>query len=426
MTAFLAIVRKDLQLFGTDRRAVLMQIVAPIVISAFFGFVFSRTANPSNDEPARIRVLVSDEDGSAISGSVAKGLASEPALEIKAFAADAARDEVRRGHASVAVILPKGFGEAAARALFGGTFKPEVPLRYDPSHTAELALVRGLLTQHAMQSVSRTAFAPEGIAAQARALDAAPFGGDQKDALRALLHDLARLDSAAPAGSEGSGFPGLSLPYTVHEEAVTAQASVPYNGFAHAFAGMSVQFILFSGINLGVGILLDKQRGVWKRLRAAPLSKSFVLGAKTASGALIAFLTLAIVFGFAIALFGVRVEGSAVGFVSVLLAIAFMASTFGLLIAAVGRTPEATRGISIFAVLIMVMLGGAWVPTFVFPGWLQKATLVIPARWAVDGIEGMTWRGLSLRAALPGIGVLLSFAILFGLLAAWRFDWESD
>jgi ABC-2 type transport system permease protein len=189
---------------------------------------------------------------------------------------------------------------------------------------------------------------------------------------------------------------------------------------------MSVQFILVAGINLGVSMLLDRQRGVWKRLRAAPFSKTFVLGARTLSGALIAFLTLAIVFAAAVVLFGVRVQGSVVGFVGVLLGIAFMSSTFGLLIAALGKTPEATRGISIFATLIMVMLGGAWVPAFLFPAWLQKATLVVPARWAVDGIEAMTWRGLPLSAAVPVIAALFGFALLFEVLALARFRWEAD
>ena len=95
---------------------------------------------------------------------------------------------------------------------------------------------------------------------------------------------------------------------------------------------------------------------------------------------------------------------------AVLVGIAFMSSTFGLLIAALGKTPEATRGISIFAVLIMVMLGGAWVPTFLFPAWMQRATVIVPARWAVDGIEAMTWRGLPLVSALPAIGALFGFA----------------
>jgi ABC-2 type transport system permease protein len=424
MTALLAIVRKDLQMFRTDRRAVLMQIAAPVVISAFFGFVFSRA---TNDAPAaRIPVLVVDEDGSAISRGVTQGLAGEAALAVKPAAADAARDEVRRGHTAVAVVLPKGFGQAAGSALFQDRGKPEVPLLYDPSHTAELALVRDLLTQHAMLAVSREAFSRDGIAAQLQSLDAAPMEPERKRALQSLLRDAGRLVASSSEGRPAAGLPGLSLPYDVREEAVTAKSSVPYNGFAHAFAGMSVQFILFSGINMGVAILLDKQRGVWKRVRAAPLSRWFVLGAKAISGTLIAFITLCIVFAFAIGLFGVRVQGSAIGFVGVLLSIAAMASTFGLLIAALGKTPDAARGISIFAVLIMVMLGGAWVPTFIFPAWLQKATLVVPARWAVDGIEAMTWRGLPLASAIPTIGVLLGFALLFGTLAALRFDWEAE
>ena len=98
------------------------------------------------------------------------------------------------------------------------------------------------------------------------------------------------------------------------------------------------------------------------------------------------------------------------GFLAVCVATALMASTFGLLIAALGRTPQATRGVAILAVLLMVMLGGAWVPSFVFPGWLQKVTLVIPARWAVDGLDAATWRGVDFIGVLPAVGVLLAFA----------------
>jgi len=73
----------------------------------------------------------------------------------------------------------------------------------------------------------------------------------------------------------------------------------------------------------------------------------------------------------------------------------------------------------------MVMLGGAWVPTFIFPAWLQQLTVVVPARWAVDGLDAMTWRGLGFGAALAPAGVLLGFAALFGALALVRFRWEE-
>ena len=78
-----------------------------------------------------------------------------------------------------------------------------------------------------------------------------------------------------------------------------------------------------------------------------------------------------------------------------------------------------------FAVLLMVMLGGAWVPSFIFPAWLQQLTVVIPARWAVDGFDAMTWRGLGLQAAVWPTLVMLGFAAVFGTLAVARFRWEE-
>ena len=102
-----------------------------------------------------------------------------------------------------------------------------------------------------------------------------------------------------------------------------------------------------------------------------------------------------------------------------------MTAAFGLFIAAIGRTPEATRGLAIFATLVMVMLGGAWIPSFIFPPWLQRASLAIPTRWAVDGFDAMTWRGLGFEAAAGPIVVLLGFALVFAVIATWRFDWSA-
>ena len=77
------------------------------------------------------------------------------------------------------------------------------------------------------------------------------------------------------------------------------------------------------------------------------------------------------------------------------------------------------------AVLMMVMLGGAWVPTFIFPAWLQQLTVIVPVRWAVDGLDAMTWRGIGLSGALIPVAVLLGFAAAFASVAASRFRWEE-
>jgi ABC-2 type transport system permease protein len=188
---------------------------------------------------------------------------------------------------------------------------------------------------------------------------------------------------------------------------------------------MSIQFLLFASIDLGIGVLLERQRGLWKRLRSAPISRLSLLAGKASSGALVSLLTLAASFAFAIVVFGVRISGSIAGFLLVALATAIMASTFGLLIASLGKTPGGTRGIATLSVLLMVMLGGAWVPSFIFPAWLQRLTIVIPARWAVDGFDAMTWRGLGLGAALLPSAVMTGFALLFGVLAVARFRWDE-
>jgi len=96
-----------------------------------------------------------------------------------------------------------------------------------------------------------------------------------------------------------------------------------------------------------------------------------------------------------------------------------------LLVAALGNTPASARGVTTFAILIMVMLGGAWVPAFVFPAWMQQFTLIVPVRWAVDGIDAMTWRGIGLSGAAMPIAVLVGFTAAFMTIAATRFRWEE-
>jgi ABC-2 type transport system permease protein len=179
------------------------------------------------------------------------------------------------------------------------------------------------------------------------------------------------------------------------------------------------------GIDAGVALLLMRQEGMWRRLRAAPLSRAVLLGSRVVGTSIIALIILAAVYVAAIFVFGVRIAGSVPGFIMLACAFALLASTTGLMIASLGRSVAATRGIAIFAVLLLVMLGGAWVPSFLFPEWLQRVTEFIPTRWAVDGLDAMTWRGLPLQAALAPTAILLGFSALFALIAIWRFNWEE-
>lgn len=157
MTPFRALIRKDLQLFFADRRALIMSFAIPIVIGSFFGYVLGGQGSQANQ--SKIAVLTVDRDQSAISSEIVKHLSEERALDVKPSTLDAARASVRKGSAIVAVVIPPSFGEDAGRAFFGPSAKPEIDLLFDPSHSAERAMVSGMLTGDVMQAVSKEMFA---------------------------------------------------------------------------------------------------------------------------------------------------------------------------------------------------------------------------------------------------------------------------
>lgn len=428
MSAFLALVRKDLYLFLHDRRALLVSLALPIIIATFFGYLF----DTGDRKGSAIEVALVLEDGSETGAAVAAGLEADTGLALVRMNLEQARQAVRSGERKAAIVIPAGFGDAALQALFGPGDKPRIGLLHDPSQPAVLAMVKGMLTQQVMQVVSAQVFAGTGgrelSERNVRALAGQPETAETV-ALRELLGSVARYQAVSQAQGAKGPARGMSVPFSTSDEAVggSARSKGPqgYNAFAHAFAGMGVQFLLFMGIDMGAALLQARRSGVWSRLLAAPVSLSTLLLARAASAAVIAFGLLCVIFLFAVLVFKVHIASLA-GFAGVALCFALVTASFGVLIAAYGKTPEVARGLALFATLIMVMLGGAWMPSFMFPAWLQQASMAVPTRWAVEGLDAITWRGLGLDAVLPAMAAQLGFALLFALLAVWKFRRIED
>jgi linearmycin/streptolysin S transport system permease protein len=380
MITLLALIRKDLRIFFQDRRAVIMAFVAPILIGSFFGYIFGGQSR--SEERGKVSVVVVDQEGGAVSRQIVAALRAEPSLELSEASLEAARELVRKGKVSTAIVIPPDFGRKASQALFRPGDRPAVTYLIDPSRALESKMIEGMLTGHA---------------------------------INALIN--ARSQSSSTSGG---------VPFTSNEQTVTAQTGAVYNPYAHSFGGMAIQFILFFGIDVGIGMLLDRQRGLWKRFASAPLSKWTLLGGRVLSATVIVTLILTVVFTFARIVFGVKMQGSVAGFALVCVAFGLMTASYGLLIASIGKTPQGARGLSILATLLMVMLSGAWIPSFLFPKWLQDATKFVPARWAMDGLDAMTWRGSGWTEAMMPVLVLVAFAMVFGSIAVSRFRWQEE
>ena len=262
MNAFIALVRKDLVLYFSNRRALLMSIAAPILIAAFFGSLFGN----SGSKPAHISVAVTDLDHSELSGRVVAAMRGDATFEVTESGEPEALAQVKAGKVAAAITVPAGFGKLAASAMFGGT-KPELVLHYDPSQAMALQVVRGLLAQHVMQTVSQSlmsASSPLLADLKDRSLQSPTLSDQHRRELTQMFDSIAKVQGTfTPANAAGASpnATAFTLPYVAREEEASARPETKYNSYAHSFAGMGVQFVLLMGVDLGVGLLLMRRMG---------------------------------------------------------------------------------------------------------------------------------------------------------------------
>ncbi|WP_395141744.1 ABC transporter permease [Armatimonas sp.] len=434
---FRALIANDLRLFFSDKRALVATIFVPILLASFFAMIFG---GGGDAKKATIAVLVADADQSNVSRKIIEGLRTEGSFTLTPTSEEAARAAVGRGKASVALVIPKDFGKQSASAMFNPIApRPKLTFLYDPAHNADLQMARGLMTQQVMQVVSQEAFSNPEVSGIGDALKLAEADTSrdpqEKSALTELLRSVQKWQNRPPKAAESRDFSpgmGMSNPCEMESEAVVAKnsnepkdASGGKAGATHVFIGMGVQGLLFFAIDFAIGMVRDRRLGLWKRLRAAPISRLMLLGSRWISSTLIGLVVLSAVLAFGAMLYGIRVSGSVVGFLLLAVASSLMVAAFGMLIAALGRTEGQCRAFAVPAVLTMSFLGGAWIPTFMMPAWVQPISQFLPTRWAVDGFDLVTWRGLGLVDMLPSLGVVLIFAFVFAGFALARFRWED-
>lgn len=82
---------------------------------------------------------------------------------------------------------------------------------------------------------------------------------EDRKALRDLLGGVKALNEQrgrAGASGQGAVSGGLTMPYETRDQANISGKEVEFNGHAHSFAGMGVHFTLFTGLDVGIALLI--------------------------------------------------------------------------------------------------------------------------------------------------------------------------
>jgi hypothetical protein len=181
-----------------------------------------------------------------------------------------------------------------------------------------------------------------------------------------------------------------------------------------SFWGLSVQLVTF------------REQGILRRFRLAPIGAGPMLASSILSNYFLMIPTVAIEMIICRSVFHMHTWGN-VGAIFLLITIGSATfSAFGLIVASVTNTMQETQIINQLIWMAFLSLSGASIPLAIFPLWIQRMALFMPATYLATGLEAaMTSRitvgDIVTDVAALSIGLLVAFEISRQL-----FRWEPE
>jgi ABC-2 type transport system permease protein len=397
---FLQIAYKDLTVAFRDRTGLILMLVAPVVLTFGMALVSSRLTGSSGPTLADIPVVIVNRDAGEIGSRLVDAFFSDELaglLEPQTAADTAAgRGLVDGNEAAAAVIIPAGFTDSITGAdPASDADRIEVYANPEREVSAQVvtAVVESFIQQIELGRVSGQVAVGRLIAGGWIAPDQA-----QEVGMRVGQRAAADADSGAPVrlvSAEGS-----------------ASEAVEFDPMSYFAPSMAIFFLMFTVSLGGKTLLEEKNSGTLARISSAPIAESGILGGKMLGIYLTALAQMAILIAVNAVLFHVTF-GDGLALAALVAALAAAATAWGILLAALARTPgQVTTGGSAM-MLIFGILGGNFVSVSGMPAWFRLVGKITPNAWGLDGFVA-----LGLGDGLPQIagilaGLLVMAAVLF-------------
>ncbi len=196
-------------------------------------------------------------------------------------------------------------------------------------------------------------------------------------------------------------------------------------GFEQAVPGILVMFTLLLLLTSGATMLvLERLRGLLRRLASAPMTRTEVVAGKWGGRMLLAVLQVG--FALIVGTFVFKMDwGPDLAMIILVLAAwaAFCASA-GLLLGSLARTEGQAAGLGVLVANLLAALGGCWWPIEITPEWAQGLQKLIPTGWTMDALHKLISFQAGAVSAIPNVAALLVGTLIVAALAVRRFKYE--
>lgn len=414
--AMWAIAWTDVRLLLRDRAAAFFTFVFPVIFAIFFGLVFG-----GNSEKGAIEIAVVQIDQGSLAGEFVKSLKSMDGFRVTMKASEAEGEQaVREGKASACIIIPEGFEKGLENIIASGK-GPKVPVLVDPSKQAETGLLQGRLMEQSFALMAKSFMQPERLKKQlhqARDMIAKSKDIDLNRKLmfgtlfqnvETFVNDASKPDAEGKTAVGGDAMAGFS-PMQFELKDLRRQRKMPTNAYEVSLP-QGIVWGLMGCVTAFVSTLArDRQRGTLVRLRSAPVTRWQIVGGKAIAGFVSCMLVQWLLIGIFAVFFGVYLPDPAM----LIVATVFSACAFVgvmMFLAVIGRSGEGSAGFGRSVILIMALIGGGTLPVFFMPKFMRPVSMASPFKWAVDAIEGATWRGYDMQQMALPLAVLAGVAM---------------
>ena len=410
----LSIALKDLQILFKDRGEVVQLFLLPLLFIVVFSGALG--AIGGDEEDTRQVLPVVDLDGGEAAQALLAGLDAAGGVRTEIYAHSEAQFLLDENDISRMLVIPDDFTSGTAEG-----YTVELKLISHPDadiqETEALRLVVvGVTNELALERQ---------ILASLRQMGDMQADAPQEDQVFTTERVLAQARSQFERAQTQ---PLIEVVQTIPSEEGERE-EIPDLGVV-AVAGIAVLFVFGTAQVTARSIFDEKKVGSFRRLLAAPMSKTSLLSGKMLPNIIVGMIQFTVIFAFGI--FGLKWLGLAspslgndpLAVVLVCLIICLCSTAFGILLAAIARTENQIGGLSSLLVWGLGILGGAFIPVFILDQFLGPVVKVIPQYWANRALSSLMLRGLGLADVATEIAVLLGFTVIFFLIGLWRFDFD--
>lgn len=393
MTKLLTIGWKDLKLMFRDRAALILMLAAPFALTLGMGMITGAFGG-SGSSITKLPVIVINQDGGQLGAALQQLLASADLADLLAVRvatdADAARADVQADQVVAAVIIPAGFTDSIIPREGSNMAVDAVAI--EVIKNPDRPISSGIVESIVQSFVDR--------------VEAGRVGG------QVAIEQLLRSGLAAPQdaprlaqqiGQEQAGLASVAL-IRVQRSDVAAEQSSDFDPLLLLAPGMALVFLMFT-VSLGSrSILVERREGTLARMLSTATSGGPILVGKITGVYLVGAAQMFILILASALLFGLR-WGDPLGVVVLVLAAVIGAAGWGLLLAAVAKTPAQVANLGMAMMLLFGMLGGSFFGG-TLTGALGMVGKITPNAWAMDGFTTLA-RGGDLADLAPDIAALL-------------------